>query len=100
MDGEHLRFALCETFEQAAAWRSMMRDSRSREAAKIFKRMIATAGLVEERTLLTYLELWKLAADKASHSALVRAVGFGFWPDSASDFVARFIAEWTGGHAR
>jgi hypothetical protein len=49
---------------------------------------------------VVHTRLWKLAADKASHSALVRAVGFGFWPDSASDFVARFIAERTGGHAR
>jgi hypothetical protein len=77
-----------------------MRDSRSGEASEIFKRLIATAPLIEDGTLFAYSELWDDDADREAHSGLVRAVGFGFWPSSASEFVARFIADRTGGLSR
>jgi hypothetical protein len=59
--------------------------------------LIATVPLIEDSTMLAYCELWDDDADREVHSELVRAVGFGFLPRSASEFVARFIAYRTGG---
>lgn len=98
MRDDLIRFALCEIFEQAALWRAVRPSDRgSAEAAGIFRRLIATAGQVEEATMLAYAELWDSAADMQAHSDLVKSVGLRFRPASASDFVARFIAERTGG---
>lgn len=95
---ETIRFAPGEIFEQAALWRAMQPQLRgSGEAAKHFGRIIATVGQVERRTLLAYAELWEAEADRQAHRDLVKTVGFGFEPASASDFAARFIAERTAG---
>jgi hypothetical protein len=72
-----------------------MHDCRSGEASVILKRLFATVSLIEERTLLAYSELWDDRAAKEAHSKLVRAVGFGFRPESATEFVERFIADRT-----
>ena len=96
-----LRMVLCEIFETAAVWRSIKScDSRSDEASEIFKRLIATVPFIEEGTLLAYSELWDADVDRETHSELVRAVGFGFWPATASEFVTRFIADRTGRPSR
>ena len=101
IDVETLRLTLRELFEQAEMWRSMgPTDPRRGNAAAIFRRLRETAEAVDDETLWAYAELWEGEADKHAHSSLVRSVGFGFTPGSASEFVARFIAERTGGLPR
>jgi hypothetical protein len=60
MNGEIIRFALCEIFEQAAIWRALQVGDRGNIRAKeFFERLIATAGQVDEDLLLAYSELWR-----------------------------------------
>jgi hypothetical protein len=97
-DVQRLRIVLCEILEQAAIWRSLSAcDSRCSEAAKTFRRLIATVDEVEDQTLLAYCDLWEGEPDRKAHADLLETVGYGFRPCSASDFVARFIAERSGG---
>ncbi|MCP3395481.1 hypothetical protein NLM27_43075 [Bradyrhizobium sp. CCGB12] len=93
-----LRLTLRELFEHAELWRSMgPYHARRSEAAEIFRRLTETAAFVDEDVLWAYAELWEGEADRQAHSRLLRTVGFGFTPESASEFVAHFIAERTGG---
>lgn len=98
MREETIRFALCETFEQAAIWRAMRPGDRGcAEAVEHFRRLIATVGQVDDVLLLAYAELWEGEADRLANHELLKALGLDYRPASASDFVARFIAERTGG---
>lgn len=95
---ETIRFALRETFEQAAIWRALQHGERgSAEALKRFRRLIATVGKVDDELLLAYAELWEGEADRLAHRELLKTLGVGYQPVSASAFVARFIADRSGG---
>lgn len=98
MDVQTLRAALCEIFEQAAIWRSVQaRDLESSDAGRLFRRLAATVDRIEDDALIAYWELWEEEADRQAHADLVREVGCGFRPASGSVFVARFIADRSGG---
>ncbi|SCB54147.1 hypothetical protein GA0061098_1023103 [Bradyrhizobium shewense] len=97
MREETIRFALCETFEQAAIWRALRPgECQSAEAVEHFRRLIATVGQVDDELLLAYAELWEGEADRLAHRELLKALGLDYQPASASEFVARFVAERTG----
>lgn len=97
MREETIRFALRETFEQAAIWRAMRpRAHGSAEAMDHFGRLIATVAQVDDELLLAYAELWEGEADRLANRELLKALGLDYQPASASEFVARFIAERSG----
>ncbi len=98
MDVQTLRAVLCEIFEQAAIWRSMQaRDLESSDAGILLQRLAATVNSIGDDALIAYWELWEEEADRQAHADLVNDVGCGFRPASASEFVACFIADRSGG---
>lgn len=95
MELQTIRFALTEIFEHAAIWQSTLPSSG--EGWKIFKRLAATVGQIDDETLAAYAELWEGEPDRLAHRQQLEAVATGSSkPSSASDFAARFVAERTG----
>ncbi len=89
-------------FEALAEWRHDVAvehpgDARNLDAVKIFERLAETAKDIEPKVLDAYVELFEDASQGERESKLEREVGFYWFPESASEFVARFIGEETGG---
>jgi hypothetical protein len=58
--------------------------------------LAGTVDQIEPSLLSAYAELWEGPVESEVHSELLREVGFTFWPDTAAEFVSRFISKLTG----
>jgi hypothetical protein len=97
-DYESLRLA----FQSTAEWRRQKaverpEDTRNATAAEILDHLAATTKDVVPEILEAYVELFEDLPDTERHEDLLREVGFHWEPESASEFVSRFIKEATGG---
>src|SRR5271166_4766315 len=103
----------------AAEWRREKaiehpNDGRNVEAAKILDRLSQTVKQVEPTILAAYAELFEddlrdaernnepglvespQSGSRTRHNELLREVGFHWSPETATEFVSRFISEMTG----
>jgi len=67
-------------------------DTRNAASADMLERLAGTAGQVDPGLLRAYTELLEDLTDGEKHSDLLREIGFGWEPESASEFVSRFVA--------
>jgi hypothetical protein len=68
-------------------------DRRYVEAAEMLDRLARTVKQVDPATLAAYAELFDDLNDSERKSELFREIGFHWWPQTATDFVSRFISE-------
>ena len=71
-------------------------DERYHEAMQLLAALAATVDQIEPSLLAAYAELWEGPVEFEAHAELLREVGFGFWPNTAAEFVSRFISKLTG----
>lgn len=68
-------------------------DRRNVEAAEILDRLARTVKQVDPTILAAYAELLNDLKDSEQKSELLREIGFHWWPQTATEFVSRFISE-------
>jgi hypothetical protein len=71
-------------------------DERHMDAMQLLLGLAGTVDQIEPSLLSAYAELWEGPVESEVHSELLREVGFTFWPDTAAEFVSRFISKLTG----
>ncbi|MBM4298299.1 MAG: hypothetical protein FJ143_11225 [Deltaproteobacteria bacterium] len=85
-------------FECSADWRRKKaeqypNDDRNSKAAEILDKLAADVGNVDAATLAAYVALFEDYPDGEAHSEMLRTIGFDWEPESAIEFVRRFIAD-------
>jgi hypothetical protein len=70
-------------------------DERYLDAMELLNSLAATVDQTEPRLLAAYAELWVGPVEASALEGLLREVGFSFWPSTAAEFIARFIARLT-----
>jgi hypothetical protein len=71
-------------------------DRRNVEAAEILDRLARTVKQVDPAMLAAYAALFDDLQDSERKSELLRQIGFHWWPETATEFVSRFISERSG----
>jgi hypothetical protein len=94
------RDELKEEFERQAEWRRQKAseypdDSRNLEAAQLFDKLAATVNDVDLAVLRAWRELFEDLPDSEEYNEMMRQVGFHIFPETADEFVRRFIASIT-----
>jgi len=90
---------------RTAAWRRKdAADPRNAEAAAALERIAKTVREVDAALLNAYRRVFEELCDAGddgiesanAHAVLLGQVGFGWTPETATEFVSRFIAKSTG----
>jgi hypothetical protein len=92
------RDVLEDAFLDTARWRrekatEYPNDERNLEAAALLDRLATTVDQVEPELLAAYAKLHDDYCDIETHSEMLRAIGFDSAPETASEFVAKFISK-------
>jgi len=71
-------------------------DRRNIEAAEILDRLARTVKQVDPAKLAAYAALLEDLQASERKSELLHEIGFHWWPQTATEFVSRFISERPG----
>jgi hypothetical protein len=99
---ENMRTALRLGFEDVERWRRKQASERPNaatiptHAAEILSRLAASVDAVDDCLIAAYTELVEGAVDVKVYTDMLAAVGFGWNPLSATEFVSNYISSRTG----
>ncbi|KJC53649.1 hypothetical protein UP10_41940 [Bradyrhizobium sp. LTSPM299] len=88
---EQIREILRMQFEAAAT------DTRDPTKITILRELSTTTADIPDAMIQAYWEIFEGLRDTELEHEMLRGIGISFWPESASDFVERFISISTGG---
>ena len=97
MDIPAMRQELKEEFEREAEWRRQKAaeypdDKRNLNSAAGYDRLAATVGDVSEELMVAYVECFNDMTETELHRELLKEVFHAGAPESATEFVRRFVS--------
>lgn len=78
-------------FEAAAT------DTRDLTKIAILRELSATTAEIPDAMIEAYWEIFEGLRDTELEYEMLRGIGISFWPESASNFIEKFISISTGG---